>query len=267
MTAGPGLSSIGRMADPYSVDARFYDLLHEGQPEDDTGLWLAFAGRTDRPVLEVGTGTGRVAIALALAGHRVTAIDPSPAMLALARRKAAEQGVEIEFAEGHVSDLALEPGRFGFIIATADVFLYCETAEEQAVTLHLLGEALAFNGILAIDLPGPALWLHPATNGQPLLVHSVETEEGETLDAWHVHEDDLARQERTLRVTYETTARDGTVRRVFSEHRLRYVYPFEMGCLLRLAGLVPLDAFGDYDLGPLTNDSERMIFTARRSEG
>ncbi|KAA0237886.1 MAG: class I SAM-dependent methyltransferase [Dehalococcoidia bacterium] len=255
------------MADPYAIDARYYDLLHESQANDDTGLWLAFAGRTERPVLEVGTGTGRIAFALARAGHRVTALDPSPAMLNLARHKAGEQGAGIEFIEGRVSALALEPGRFGFIVVSADVFLYCETAEEQVVTLHLLGEALAFNGILAIDLPGPALWLDPATNGQPLLAHSIETGAGETLDVWHVHEDDLARQQRALRVTYETTARDGMVRRAFSEHLLRYVYPFEAECLLRLAGLVPVDVYGDYDLGPLTNDSERMIITARRSEG
>lgn len=255
------------MADPYAVDARYYDLVHEGLPDDDIGLWLAFAGRTGRPVLEVGTGAGRIAIALALAGHKVTAIDPSPAMLEIARRKAGEQGVDAGFIEGRVTDLALEPGKFGFIVIPADVFLYCETSEEQVATLHLLGEALAFDGILAVDLPGPALWLDPSTNGQPLLVHTGETPEGETLDTWHVHEDDLARQIRALRVTYERTARDGTVRRTMSEHYLRYVYPREMECLLRLAGLAPLATSGDYDLGPPGNDSERIIITARRREG
>jgi SAM-dependent methyltransferase len=253
--------------DPYSTDAAYYDLLHEGQSAADIGLWLSFAGRTDRPVIEVGTGTGRIARELALAGHDVVAVDPSAAMLEVARAGAEEMGVDVTFIEGRVTELALEEGHYGLAIIPADVFLYCESGEEQVVTLHLLGQALAFNGLLAVDLPGPAAWLDPATNGQPLLVQSAMTEEGDVLDAWHVHEDDLALQTRTLRVTYERTARDGTVRRQISEHRLRYVQRFEMEYLLALAGLAQVDVYGDYDLGPLTNDSERMIVIARRKEG
>jgi len=251
----------------YSVDAGYYDLIHGEQRADDAGLWLSFAGRTDRPVLEVGTGTGRIALELAAAGHRVTAIDPSPAMLDIARGKASERGVAITFVEGRVAEVGLEREQYGFVVAPADVFLYCENGEEQVVTLHLLGEALTFNGTLAVDLPGPALWLDPATNGQPLLVYSGETEQGERLDTWHVHEDDLALQTRLLRVAYERTGKDGVVRREVSEHRLRYVHRFEMEYLLHLAGLALLDVYGDYDLGPLTNESERMIVVARRRQG
>jgi len=252
---------------PYSADAAYYDLIHAEQSAEDAGLWLAFAGRTDRPVLEVGTGTGRIASELALAGHRVVAIDPSAAMLEIAREKAEAQGLDITFIEGRVTDLSLERGHYGLAIVPADVFMYCESGEEQVVTLHLLSEALTFNGTLAVDLPGPALWLDPATNGQPLLVYSGETEQGERLDTWHIHEDDLALQSRLLRVAYERAGKDGVVRREVSEHRLRYVYRFEVEYLLHLAGLALLDVYGDYALGPLTNDSERMIVVARRQQG
>lgn len=255
------------MADPYATDAQFYDLVHEGQPGDDTGLWLSFAGRTDRPVLEVGTGTGRIAIALALAGHTVAAVDPSAAMLDIARRKAADHDADIEFIQGRVTELALDGGRYGFVVVPADVFLHCESGEEQVVVLHLLAEALTFNGVLAVDLPGPALWLDPTTNGEALLVHTGFTADGERLDTWQLHEDDLAGQVRTLRVTYERTGADGLVRRSVSEHHLRYVYRFEIEYLLHLAGLALVDVYGDYELGALTNDSERMIVLARRREG
>ncbi len=77
----------------------------------------------------------------------------------------------------------------------------------------------------------------------------------------------MQRKPRHLRVTYETLARDGSVRRRVSEHRLRYLYRFEIEYLLDLAGLALVDMYGDYDLGPLTNDSERMIAIARRKNG
>ena len=251
--------------DPYAVAAEVYDLVH-APPDDDVGLWLSFAGRTDRPVLEVGTGTGRIALALVRVGHEVVAIDPSPVMLARARQKAEDDGLEVELIEGKVTDLSLEAGRYGFAVVPADVFLYCVDGDEQLATLESLGRCLHFNGVLAVDLPGPAAWLDPSSNGQPLLVFAGDDEAGEALETWHVHEDDLALQTRALRVTYERTGADGLLRRTRADHFLRYVYRFEMEYLVRLAGLQLLDVYGDYDLGPLTNDSERMIFTARRKD-
>ncbi len=252
--------------DPYAIDAAFYDLLHD-RSLGDVGLWQSFAGRTDRPVLEVGTGTGRIAVKLALAGRDVVAIDPSPAMLERARARADGFGIDVTFIEGRVTDLTLEPEHYGLAIVPADVFLYCATSDEQIAVLRALGACLHFNGLLAVDLPGPAAWLDPSTNGQPILAFTGSSNEGEPFDAWQVHEDDLAQQLRVLRVTYERTGPDGLVRRSQSEHHLRYVYRFEFEHLLRLAGLTPLDVYGDYDLGPLTNESDRMIVMARRAGG
>ncbi len=254
------------MSDPYEVDARWYDLWHARDP-GDLGLWQAYAARTDRPVLEVGTGTGRVAISLALAGHEVLAVDPSAAMLAVARAKAEEAGLSVQFVEGRPAELALEAGRYGFVLVPADVFLYCQDGEEQLAMLRALGPALAFDGVLVVDLPGPAAGLDPTTNGQPRLVFAGETLEGESLDVWQVNEDDLALQRRWLRVTYECGTPDGGFQRWHSQHALRYVGRFEMEYLLRLAGLAPLEVYGDYDLGPLTSESERMIFIARSASG
>lgn len=254
------------MTDPYAADARYYDAIH-GEGGDDAGLWLSFAGRTERPVLELGTGTGRIALVLAEAGHRVVAVDPSPAMLAIAREKVAGRALPVEFVEGRVPGVALEAGGFGFALVPADVFLYCESGEAQLATLGALREALHFNGLLALDLPGPAAWLDATTNGQPLLVFSGETDDGERFDAWQLHDDDLAAQVRNLRVTYERLDDDGLVRRTVTEHSLRYVGRFESEYLLALAGMQVVDVYGDYDLGPLTNESERMIVIARRRDG
>lgn len=53
----------------------------------DLGLWLALAEREGGPVLDVGAGTGRVALPLAAAGHDVTALDLEPALLAEIRAR------------------------------------------------------------------------------------------------------------------------------------------------------------------------------------
>ncbi len=252
--------------DPYAVDAAFYDAIH-GEFREDTGLWASFAGRTDRPVLEVGCGTGRIALELARQGYSVTGIDPSAAMLAEARRKAEDDALDVTFIEGRVQDLVLEPEHYGLILLPLDVFLYCEHGEEQREVLSRLADALVFNGIVAIDLPGPAASLDPESSGIERVVFSGETADGEPFDCLHLHEDDLAMQTRYLRVSYQTRTEDGLIRRRVSEHQLRYVYRFELEYLFDAAGLALSDIYGDYDLGPLTNESERMIAIARRRNG
>ena len=62
----------------------------------------------DRAMLDVGTGTGRAAFILALGGAKVTAVDASEEMLAIARQRAAEQLLTIKFQRGdaHALDFA-----------------------------------------------------------------------------------------------------------------------------------------------------------------
>ena len=252
--------------DPYAVDAGYYDLVNDA-PDDDIGLWLSFAGRTERPVLEVGTGTGRIAIAMARAGHTVTGTDPSAAMLKHARSKADEAGTTVTFLEGMLDAIPLAAESFGLMVVPADVFLYCADGDAQLAMLTAIERLLHFNGTLALDLPGPAAGLDAETNGMPILAWTGEGPDGQALDVWQVHEDDLAVQTRWLRLSYESTGEDGLVRRRTSEHQLRYLYRFEVEYLLRLVGLAVADVYGDYDLGPLTNSSERMIVIARRIRG
>ena len=65
-----------------------------------------FVGRiNDRPILDVGTGTGRAALLLSRGGAQVTAVDASDEMLAVARKRAAEEGATIRFLVGDAHSL------------------------------------------------------------------------------------------------------------------------------------------------------------------
>ena len=67
--------------------------------------------------LDVGCGTGFLSFELAARGCRVTGIDFAPAMLAEARRKAAERGVSIRFEEGDAEHLRFAPASFDLIVS------------------------------------------------------------------------------------------------------------------------------------------------------
>ena len=69
-----------------------------------------------RSVLDVGTGTGRGAISLARRGARVTGVDASAEMLDVARRRAAEESVEVTFSREDAHGLPFEDRSFDVVL-------------------------------------------------------------------------------------------------------------------------------------------------------
>ncbi len=133
-------------ADPRLVP--LYDAECTWGPDDD--FFLAFAGTPAR-VLDLGCGTGRVTVALAAAGHTVTGVDPSPAMLAAARAKPGAEAVT--WAEGTSADLPANA--FDVAVMTGHVAQVFVTDEAWARVLADLARALVPGGRLAFDTRDP----------------------------------------------------------------------------------------------------------------
>jgi SAM-dependent methyltransferase len=92
----------------YDAFARIYDAW-SADMTDDVDFYVELAREADGPVVELAVGTGRVAIPIAeRTGKTVIGIDSSPAMLAVARERAAEAGVELDLRESDMRDLSLE---------------------------------------------------------------------------------------------------------------------------------------------------------------
>jgi SAM-dependent methyltransferase len=91
----------------YDAWADRYDEWFPAQP--DVPFYVGLARDADGPVVELAVGTGRVAIAVARAtGRRVVGIDSSTGMLAQARERAADEGVDLDLREGDIRELELE---------------------------------------------------------------------------------------------------------------------------------------------------------------
>src|SRR5690242_18484049 len=93
----------------------WYDSWADRYAESSTGdsadvpFYVGLAHDADGPLVELAVGTGRVAIPVARATRRpVVGIDSSRGMLAQARRRASELGVELDLREGDIRDLDLE---------------------------------------------------------------------------------------------------------------------------------------------------------------
>lgn len=107
-------------------------------------------GATPLHVVDAGGGTGGVAVPLAVAGHEVTVVDPSPDSLAALERRAAEAGVadRIHPLQGDLDDLArLVPGHGADVVLCHRVL---EVVEDPAAALASVAAALRPGGVASL---------------------------------------------------------------------------------------------------------------------
>ncbi len=92
-----------------------------------------FRSRTDLKVLDLGTGSGCIALALArnLKFAKVTGVDISEAALEIARKNAEEQGLKVNFIKGDILNLDEIAGQWDVIVSNPPYVLESEAAEME----------------------------------------------------------------------------------------------------------------------------------------
>lgn len=118
----PDHYSYSHYADPATArsfdDKRFGGPIGELVAGTQARVLANFIGRIhQRNILDVGTGTGRAALLLARGGARVTAIDASEAMLAVARQRAAAEGVSVKWQLGDAHQLDFPDRSFDVVVS------------------------------------------------------------------------------------------------------------------------------------------------------
>jgi SAM-dependent methyltransferase len=234
---------------------------------DDLPFYEALARRSDGPILELGCGTGRVALHLARAGHDVWGIDTSEDVLAFARCRAADRGDRLQLQRADMRDFHIGE-KFGLIFAGFGAFHHLLTPADQLACLRCVEAHLAPAGLFVCDLR-PLLDVDWDTGESGPLLHDWTRElpgRGITVTKLRSVIADRWRQVHHETHFYDLIGSDGTLRRVTAAVDLRFTTRYEMEGLLREAGLEVDQIYGDYDLGPYNGESEYMITVARRPE-
>jgi SAM-dependent methyltransferase len=140
--------------EPYERLGPLYDRWCAGVDHDIPFYVLACEGATG-PIVELGAGSGRIAVELARHGHRVIALDAAPAMLAQAERRARRHDVALEIVLGDLLDPPELPPS-DRVIAPFRTFMHLSGDDERRQALSAAGGLLAEGGQFIFDVFEPS---------------------------------------------------------------------------------------------------------------
>jgi SAM-dependent methyltransferase len=202
---------------------------------------LAGEGRA----LELGIGTGRIALPLAQRGHRVHGVDASEAMVQKLRGKA--EGTEIPVTIGDFAELDVE-GKFSLIYVVFNTFFALLSQEDQVRCFSNVARRLQEGGVFVIEafVPDMTRW-----------------DRDQRMEAQRVANDS---------VVLGAARHDPVEQRVVSNHllvseggvkfypvRLRYAWPAELDLMARLAGLRLRERWGGWGREPFVGSSVKHV--------
>ena len=249
--------------DPHDADlAELFDLDY-GDFREDIPFYEGLAQQTGGPILELGVGTGRVALPLAGRGYDVVGVDNSEAMLALARCKAGD-APNVEFLFGDMRDFSIDHS-FGLVYAGYGAFHHLLGPADQLACLQCVERHLAPDGVFAFDLRAIFATDWDGGDSAPLLHDWTRTTaDGDVITKLRSVRVDRAAQVQHEMYYFDRVGQDGSLRRVSTNVDLRFSTRYEIEALLREASLELDQLYGDYALSPYDGDSDLMITIARK---
>jgi SAM-dependent methyltransferase len=197
----------------------------------------------DGAALELGIGTGRIALPLAARGVRVRGIDLSEAMVA--RLRAKPGGEAIDVAIGDFATTTVEE-TFSLAYVVFNTIMNLTTQDAQVACFRNAARHLAPGGRFVIEVGVPPLQrLPPGERFRPFHVGSE-----------HVGFDEYELAEQGL-VSHHY--RIGADRAEAVAMPFRYVWPAELDLMAQLAGMRLEARWGDWDRQPFTSESAKHL--------
>jgi SAM-dependent methyltransferase len=228
-----------QVAERYDADSA--DMFKPEVVEPAVSLLADLAG--EGRALELGIGTGRIALPLSQRGVRVHGIDLSPAMVARLQAKPGADEISVTIGDFATTKV---PGTFRLAYLVFNTIMNLTTQDEQVECFRNVAAHLEAGGCFVIEVGVPELQRLPP---------------GETVRAFTVSPTRLGFDEYDTKsqivFSHHYWIEDGGLR-VFSAP-YRYVWPSELDLMARLAGMTLRDRWSGWEREPFMSDSTTHV--------
>jgi SAM-dependent methyltransferase len=207
-------------------------------------------------VLDIGCGTGEIAIRLAKEGYEVVGVDLSEDMLAVANNKAMEAGVRVEFYQQDMVEISgLDP--FDLIVIFCDSLNYLRTEEDVQKTFQNVFKLLKQDGLFLFDV-------HSVYKMDSIFMDGPFVSSDEEVSfIWNCFEGEHPHSvEHELTFFVKNEHNDDYTR--FDEFHEQRTFPIQtFKNWLEEIGFKVIDVLADFS-NPVQETSERILFTAKK---
>ena len=228
-----------------------YDRLYDGLLDTEGAVACLADLAGEGPVLELGIGTGRLALPLAERGLTVCGVESSPAMVDQLRARPG--GDDLDVVIGDFADVQV-PGPFSLVVLALNTIFALPSQDAQVACFTNAASHLGRGGRFVIEawVPDPSRFV----GGSAVSVRRLRADHV-SLDVAQL---DPVGQRMT---TTQVSLRDGEVRLYPANHR--YAWPSEFDLMGRIAGLVLEHRWGGWDRKPFTDVSAAHVSVYRRT--
>ena len=243
-----GAHELLRRAVAKHYEARWPELFEPGVVDPVVRFLAGLAGTG--AALELGIGTGRIAIPLSRRGVRVHGIDLSPDMVVQLRAKAGTDDIGVTIGDFATTRVA---GTFRLAYLVRNTITNLTTQDDQVACFGNVAAHLEPGGCFVIEVYIPQLQRLPP---------------GETIHAFTVtpthlgfEEYDVASQ---IAFSHHYWVVDGQLETLSAP--FRYVWPSELDLMARLAGMTLRERWSDWSRAPFTSDSRTHVSVWEKAE-
>ena len=251
--------------DVFNNYAQYYDILYqekdyEGECDFLKQIFEVFSDNPILSILDLGCGTGGHALPLARRGYDVTGVDCSEQMIAIAKTKATQANLSVEFQQGDIRNLELEQ-TFDAVISMFAVMSYQTTNDDLTTAFRTARHHLEPGGVFVFDA-----WFGPAVLTQrPSDRYKTIEVDGERIIRFASPVLDILQH--TVQVNYKILRLrdDRVVDEVDESHLMRFLFPQEIAYYLAEAGfkLLKLCPFMELNRRPTEQDWNVTVVAER----
>ncbi len=238
------------------TDADEYDLLHQ-DIVDDIPFFVNLTEKVGSPVLELGCGTGRIALPIARRGVEVVGMDISPSMVGKAMGRAKGENLLVRCFVGDMRRFALKR-RFPLVIVPFNAFSHLYTLEDIRSFFESVSGVLDEKGRLVVDIFNPDADILRGSTVRRLVGSYTDTEGRQVVvygTSWYD-----ARTQINHVKWYFTRGDKEWVR----EFTMRVFFPQEVMNYARFMGFEVEGAYGDYNGEDIIASSPRILLILRK---
>ncbi len=233
--------------------AEIYDELYQRDGRAKAAVAFLAEHARQGSALELGIGTGRIALPLAEAGVCIEGVDASEAMIAKLRSKAG--GASIPVRLGSIANIPGD-GQFALIFSVFNTFFGLTVQEEQVACFQSIEAHLAPGGVFVMEAFVPDI--SRFTKNQTTWVANVDLKSVWLDAATH---DAISQQVRLQHIVLSESG----IR--FYPVVFRYAWPSELDLMAKLAGLRLRERWGGWNREPYTALSHVSVYERSRDNG